>query len=95
MLAISFVIIAYLVYQNRQLKASNTQAKQEKENANNNARDIHDNPDRNDASSYEQVDNEQSYTGLKMLGEDKNYDDLYGHLNEVSRDYANQEETGI
>jgi hypothetical protein len=63
LLFISFVIIAYFIYQTRRPKSSNTETIVETTNEeNNSSRHIHDIP----VSNYEQVDDEQStYTALK------------------------------
>ena len=90
LLIISFVIIAYLIYQRRQPQA-NTENKREKDNS----KDIYENPDKVDGN-YEQVENEQStYTALKRTEKDENDDHVYCHLNEVQNNNVNQEETGI
>ena len=94
LLVISFVIIAYFIYQTRRPKASNTEANVETTNDENNSRHIYDTP----VSNYEQGDDEQStYTALKRPGPgEANDDHIYGHLNQVLQNvYANQGETGI
>jgi uncharacterized membrane protein len=94
LLVISFVIIAYFIYQNCQLKSSKAKP-ESKSKDKNNSKDIYENPDiiRRDAD-YEQVENEQStYTALKKTGKDENDDHLYSHLNEVHKDCVNQKET--
>ena len=96
LLVISFVIIAYLTYQNRRLKSSKANP-ENKSRDRNNSKDIYENPDKiQDDANYEQVENEQStYKGLEKTGEEENDDHLYSHLNEVHKDYVNQKETGI
>jgi flagellar basal body-associated protein FliL len=96
LLGISFVIIAYFIYQNRRLKSSASNP-ENKSKDRNNSKDIYENPDKiQDDANYEQVENEQpTYTALKRTGKDENDDHLYSHLNEVHKDYVNQKETGI
>jgi cytoskeletal protein RodZ len=96
LLVISFVILAYFIYQNRRLKSSKSNP-ENKSKDRNNSKDIYENPDKiKDDANYEQVENEQStYTALKRTGKDENDDHLYSHLNEVHKDYVNQKETGI
>ncbi|CAB4006567.1 Receptor-type tyrosine- phosphatase delta, partial [Paramuricea clavata] len=94
LLAISFVIIAYFIYQTRRLKSSNVEANAETTNDENNSRHIYDVP----VSNCEHVEDEQStYTALKRPAPGEvNDDHLYGHLNQVLRNvYTNQGETGI
>jgi uncharacterized membrane protein YgaE (UPF0421/DUF939 family) len=96
LLVISFVIIAYFIYQNRRFKSSASNP-ENKSKDRNNSKDICENPDKiQDDANYEQVENEEStYTALKRTGKDENDDHLYSHLNEVHKDYVNQKETGI
>ena len=63
----------------------------------NNSKDIYENPETvKDDGNYEQVKDEQStYTALNRSGMDENDDHFYTLLNEVQKDYVNQEETGI
>ncbi|CAB4044008.1 sidekick-2-like [Paramuricea clavata] len=91
LLVISFVIIAYFIYQIRRLKSSKPNPENKNEDRNN-SEEIDENPD-NDAN-YEQVENEEStYTALKSTGKDKNDDHFYAHLNEVHTDYVIPKET--
>ncbi len=96
LLVISFVIIAYLIYQNRRLKSSKENP-ENKDKERNNSQDIHENPETvKDDGNYEQVENEQStYTALNRSRKDENDDHFYAPLNEVHKDYVNQQETGI
>jgi cytoskeletal protein RodZ len=97
LLVISFVIIAYFIYQNRRLKSSTSNPENTKNEGRNNAEEIDENPD-NDAANYEEVENEEStYTALKRPGpgEEENDVHLYAHLNEGHTDYVNQKETGF
>ena len=93
LLIISSIIIAYFVYQTRQLKTSvaNT-SKKNKERDNSN--DIYDDV-RNFDENYVLVEDEQllTYTALKKSGRDESDDHEYRHLNEVPHDYVNQKET--
>ena len=83
------IIIVYLIYQRRQLKANTENKNKEKDNS----KDIYENPDKVDGN-YEQVENEPStYTALKRTGKDENDDHVYCHLNEVRRNDVNQKET--
>ncbi|CAB4027856.1 Receptor-type tyrosine- phosphatase F [Paramuricea clavata] len=87
LLVISFVIIAYFIYQNRRRKSSKANP-ENKSKDRNNSRDIYENPD-NDDANYEQVENEEStYTALKRPGpgEEENDNHLYAHLNEGHTD---------
>jgi FtsZ-interacting cell division protein ZipA len=93
LLIISFVIIAYLICQNRRLRSS----KANKNKDRNNSEEIDENSDNNDAN-YEDMGNEEpTYTALKRPGpgEEENDGHLYAHLNEVHTDYVNQKETGF
>jgi hypothetical protein len=96
LLVISFVIIAYLTYQNRRPKSLKANP-ENKSKDRNNSKDIYENPDKiQDDANYEQVENEQStYTALKRTGKEENDDHLYAHLNEGHKDYVNQKETGF
>ena len=96
LLVISFVIIAYFIYQNRRLQSSKENPKN-KSKERNNSKDIYENPETvKDDGNYEQVENEQStYTALNSSRKDENDDHFYAHLNEVHKDYVNQQETGI
>jgi hypothetical protein len=96
LLVISFVIIAYLTYQNRRPKSLKANP-DDKSRDRNNSKDIYENPDKiKDDANYEDVESEQStYTALKRTGKEENDDHLYAHLNEVNNDYVNQKETGI
>ena len=59
--AISFIIIAYLIYQIRRLKVNTKYKNREKDNS----KDVYEKPDKVD-EDYEQVENKQStYTALK------------------------------
>ena len=95
LLVISLVFIAYLVYQIRQ-KSPGAKARQQAADMDNNSGNVHVNDSNGiDASTYEQMGDEQSYTGLNRsdVGE---YDDRsYAHLNQVVDVYVMQEETGI
>jgi flagellar biosynthesis/type III secretory pathway M-ring protein FliF/YscJ len=94
LLGISFVIIAYFIYQVRRLKSSKGNPKNKDRN---NPEEIDENPD-NDDANCEEVENEEStYTALKRPGpgEEENDDHLYAHLNEVHTDNVNQNETGF
>ena len=94
LLVISFMIIAYLIYQNRRLKSSKAKS-ENKSKERNNSKDIYENPVKDDGN-YEQVENEQStYTALNRSRKDENDDHFYAPLNEVHKDYVNQQETGI
>jgi hypothetical protein len=94
-MVISFVFIAYLVYQIR-LKSPTTQAEQNTtENGNNSENIIPDDSERINASTYEQVNDEQSYTGLNRSGVEEYDDRSYAHLNQVADVYVMQDETGI
>jgi hypothetical protein len=96
LLLISFVIIAYFIYQNRRLKSSKP-SPENKSKDRNNSEEIDENPG-NDDANYEKVENEEStYTALKrpVPGEEENDVHLYAHLNEVHTDYVNQKETGF
>ena len=92
---ISLVIIAYLFYQIR-LKSPSTNAGEKMTDAGNHSQNVDlSDPTRIDASTYEQMGDEQSYTGLNRsdVGE---YDDRsYAHLNEVAEVGVMQEETGV
>jgi hypothetical protein len=90
----SFLIIAYLIYQNRRLKSIKENS-ENKSKDKNNFKGIYENPDKvKEDANYEQVEDEQStYTVLKRTGKEDD-DHLYGHLNNVHNDYVN-EETGI
>ena len=93
LLLISFVIIAYLIYRIRRLKSSKENS-ENKSKERNNSKDIYENPVKD--GNYEQVENEQStYTALNRSRKDENDDHFYAHLNEVHKDYVNQQETGI
>jgi hypothetical protein len=95
LLFISFVIIAYFIYQIRRLKSSKA-SPENKSKDRNNSKEIDENPG-NDAN-YEKVENEEStYTALKRPGpgEEENDGHLYAHLNEVHKDNMNQKETGF
>ena len=96
LLVISFVIIAYLIYQNRRRKSSKANP-ENKCRDRNNSKDIYENPDKiKDDANYEEVENEEStYTALKRTGKDENDDHLYAHLNEGHKDNMNQKETGF
>ena len=97
LLVISFVIIACLVYKNR-CKSPSRKPKEETTNDGNNSQDINSDPGRDDGSIYEEVDNEEStYTPLKFRTGDEDHDAYrpYTHLNEVQKDYVNQDETAI
>ena len=95
LLVVSFVIIAYLIYQNRRLKSSKANLDNNKDKERNNSQDIHENPETvKDDGNYEQVENEQStYTALNRSGMEENDDHLYTHLNEVGSDYVIQLKT--
>ena len=94
LLIISFLIIAYFVYQVRRLKMfiANPESKSKiKDNSNN----IYENPGNVDGNYVVQEENEQStYTALKRPGKDENDDHVYCGLNEVHKDNLNQKETG-
>ncbi len=93
LLVISFVIIAYFVYQTR-LKSPSTDAKPETANDENNSRHIYDTP----VTNNEQENNEQStYAALKRPGPGEVDDGhVYAHLNQVLQNvYQNQGETGM
>ena len=95
-LVISFVIIAYFIYQIRRLKSSKANSKNRSKDRNN-SEEIDENPG-NDDANYEDVENEEStYTALKrpVPGEQENDNHLYAHLDEVHTDYVNQKETGF
>ena len=94
LLVVSFVINAYLIYQNRRLKSSKENP-ENKDKGRNNSQDIHENPQTvKDDGNYEQVENEQStYTALNRSGMEENDDHLYTHLNEVGSDYVIQLKT--
>ena len=97
LLVISFVIIAYFIYQVRRLKSSKTNPENTKNEDRNNSKEIDENPE-NDDANYEEVENEEStYTALKRPGpgEEENDVHLYAHLNEGHTDYVNQKETGF
>jgi hypothetical protein len=96
LLIISLLVIAYLIYRNRRPKSSKESA-ENKSKGGNNFKEIYENPDKvKEDANYEQVEDEQStYTALKRTGKEEDDDHLYGHLNEVHNDYANQRETGI
>jgi hypothetical protein len=96
LLVISFVIIAYFIYQIRRLKSSKANP-ENKNKDRNNSKDIYENPDKiKDDANYEQVENEEStYTALNRTGKDRTDDHFYAHLNEVHTDYVNQKETGF
>ena len=94
LLVISLVLIAYLVYQIR-LK-SGPKAIQQAADEDNNSGNVHvDDPSRIDASTYEQVGDEQHYTDLHRSGVDEYDDRSYAHLNQVADVYVIQEETGV
>ncbi|XP_028412216.1 uncharacterized protein LOC114535041 [Dendronephthya gigantea] len=76
----SFVIIAYLVYQNRRLSSQNASARSTNEGGKN-SKDIYDVPETSNANNYDRVDNDQAtYTELQKRESD---DHLYCHLNKV------------
>ena len=90
LLVISFVIIAYFIYQIRRLKSSKANS-ENKSKDRNISKDIYENPDK---IKDEQVENEEStYTALQRTGKDKNDDHFYAHLNEVHTDYVIPKET--
>ena len=91
LLIISFVIITYLIYQNRRLKSSKANPENKNKDINI-SEEIDENPDIDDVN-YEDVENEEStYTALKKPGpgEEENDGHLYAHLNEVHTNYVNQ-----
>ena len=93
LLDISFVIIAYLVYQTRRLKSSSTEENAEKTDEENYSRHSYDIPENNNC---EHVDDEHStYTALKRPDPAEEDDHLYGHLNQVPNVYVDQVETAI
>ena len=96
LLVILCVILAYYIYQIRRLKSSKANP-ENKDKERNNSKDIYENPDKvKDDGNYEQVENEQStYTALNRSRKDENDDHFYAHLNEVHKNYVNQQETGI
>ena len=94
MLAITLVIIAYFIYQNRRLKSLKATS-ENNSNERNDSKDIYENPVK-DEENYEKVENEQSsYTTLKKPGERDDDDHVYCHLDEGQKDNPNQRETGI
>jgi uncharacterized protein YoxC len=74
LLAISVVIIAYFIYQNRRKIST----------------DIDENPDNGDANDEHVEDEQSTYTALNRAANEENDDHLYTHLNEVHHDYVNQ-----
>ena len=94
LLVILCVILAYFIYRIRRLKLPKENS-ENKSKERNNSKDIYENPVKDDGN-YEQVENEQStYTALNRSRKDENDDHFYAHLNEVHKDYVNQQETGI
>ena len=93
-IVISLVLVAYLAYQNR-LKSPTTGAEQKTTENGNNLENVPDDPERMNASTYEQVNDEQSYTGLNRSGVEEYDDRSYAHLNQVADVYVMQDETGI
>ena len=93
LLLITFVIIAYFVYENRRKQSPVTEVKQEnKSNDESNQTDIDENP----IDYYIQPENEQStYTDLTQPRKREDEGHVYGHLNQVPHIYTNSEETGI
>ena len=96
LLVILCVILAYFIYRIRRLKLPKENS-ENKSKERNNSKDIYENPEKvKDDGNYEQVENEQStYTALNRSRKDENDDHFYAHLNEVHKDYVNQQETGI
>ena len=94
LLVISLAVIAYFIYENRRFKSSKTNP-ENKNKERNDSKDDYEIPATHD-ENYEQVENEQpTYTALKKPGERDDYNHVYCHLNEVQKDNARQEETGI
>ena len=95
LLGISFLSIAYLFYQIR-LKSPDKKAGQERTDASDHSGSVDlDDPNRIDASTYEQMGDEQSYTGLNRSGVGEYDDRCYAHLNQVADVSVMQEETGV
>ena len=92
LLVISLAIIAYFVRQNRRQKSL------EKNQENDSKEGYYSENDHEipveDEGNYEEVENEQStYTALKKPGERDDDDHVYSNLNEVNKNYVNQEES--
>ena len=80
LLVISFVIIAYVICQNRRLKSSKANL-ENKSKERNLSTVIEKNPSNNGDGNYEQVEDEQStYTALNRGAKEENDDHLYTHL---------------
>ncbi|XP_028416934.1 uncharacterized protein LOC114541147 [Dendronephthya gigantea] len=91
LLIASFVIIAYLVYQNRRLRSRNTSGRSTNEGGNN-SNDIYDAPETSNANIHDRVDDDQAtYTELQKRESD---DHLYCHLNKVQKNNVEKEKRG-
>jgi hypothetical protein len=87
------VFIPYLVHRIC-FKSQNTKRGQETTDTGNNLENA-DNPERFDASIYEEVSDEQFYSSLNRSGEEIYDDRCYAHLNQVIDTCVRQEETGL
>ena len=95
LLVISLAITAYLIYKIYRLKSSKKNPENKKNKERNDSKDDYVIP-ATQYENYEQVENEQStYTALKKPGERDDDNHVYFHLNEVQKNNARQEETGI
>ena len=95
LLVILLAIIAYFMNENRRLKSLKKNPENKKNKERNDSKDDYVIPATHD-ENYEQAENEQStYTALKKPGERDDDNHVYCHLNEIQKDNARQEETGI